>query len=358
LLALPDAEAHDAGARTIVRSGHQTKESAMISQAVRPLCRATATVLAISAVTLGSQAGAQTYPSNVIRIVVPTSAGTPPDIISRVVATEVSETEGWKVIVENRPGAVQTIAALDVLKQPADGYSIYALSLPVSAAPALLPNIPFKLDADFAPVIKVSTSYNVLVVNPEVPAKSVAELVMLLKGQPDKLNFSSGGFGTPAHLIGEMFKLQTGVRAAHVPYNQFPQAIADLLNGTNQYMFVTTLPVVDLVGAGKLRALAVTGPKRVAALQNVPTIVEAGFPELVVEDWVGLAVKSGTPQPIIARLNEATNRALATAKVRDALAKLGAEPAGGTAEEFSHLLKTQIAHWQRVTKESGIKMPQ
>jgi tripartite-type tricarboxylate transporter receptor subunit TctC len=330
----------------------------MISQAVRPLCRATATVLAISAVTLGSQAGAQTYPSNVIRIVVPTSAGTPPDIISRVVATEVSETEGWKVIVENRPGAVQTIAALDVLKQPADGYSIYALSLPVSAAPALLPNIPFKLDADFAPVIKVSTSYNVLVVNPEVPAKSVAELVMLLKGQPDKLNFSSGGFGTPAHLIGEMFKLQTGVRAAHVPYNQFPQAIADLLNGTNQYMFVTTLPVVDLVGAGKLRALAVTGPKRVAALQNVPTIVEAGFPELVVEDWVGLAVKSGTPQPIIARLNEATNRALATAKVRDALAKLGAEPAGGTAEQFSHLLKTQIAHWQRVTKESGIKMPQ
>ena len=118
-------------------------------------------------------------------------------------------------------------------------------------------------------MIKVSASYNVLVVNPAVPAKSMAELVTLLKSQPDKLNFSSGGFGTPAHRIGEMFKVQTGVRAAHVRYQQFPHAIADLLNRTNQYMFVTTLPVVDLIATGKLRALAVTGPKRVAALQDV-----------------------------------------------------------------------------------------
>jgi tripartite-type tricarboxylate transporter receptor subunit TctC len=301
---------------------------------------------------------AQTYPSNVIRIVVPTSAGTPPDTISRVIAQEVAESEGWKIIVENRPGAVQTLAGAEVLKQPADGYSIYALSLPVSAAPALLPNIPFRLDTDFAPVIKVSTSYNVLVVNPSVPAKSVEGLVTLLKSQPDKLNFSSGGFGTPAHLIGEMFKVQTGVRAAHVPYQQFPQAIADLLNGTIHYMFVTTLPVIDLVASDKLRALAVTGPKRVAALQEVPTIVEQGFPNLVVEDWVGFAVKAGTPADIISKLNEAMNKALAKPKVRDAFAKLGAEPAGGASSEFGNLVKMQIAQWSRVVKESGIKMAQ
>jgi tripartite-type tricarboxylate transporter receptor subunit TctC len=314
--------------------------------------------LAFGVVVCNSEAEAQVYPSNTIRIVVPTSAGTPPDIISRIIATELSESEGWKVVIENRPGAVQTIAGADVLKHPADGYSIYALSVPVSAAPALLANIPFRLDSDFAPVIKISTSYNVLVVNPSVPAKSVAELVTLLKGQPDKLNFSSGGFGTPAHLIGEMFKVQTGVRAAHVPYQQFPQAIADLLNGTNQYMFVTTLPVVDLVASGKLRALAVTGPKRVAALQGVPTIVEQGFPNLVVEDWIGFAVKSGTPTEVIAKLNAAINRGLGKPKVREALARLGAEPAGGTPSEFGTLLKMQIAHWGRVVKESGMRLPQ
>ena len=330
----------------------------MISHASRPLSRASAVLLVLGTLALDHQASAQTFPSNVIRIVVPTSAGTPPDTISRVVAGELSESEGWKVIVENRPGAVQTIAGADVLKQPADGYSLYAISVPVSAAPALLPNIAFRLDTDFAPGVKVSTSYNVLVVNPTVQAKSVSELVALLKGQPDTLNFSSGGFGTPAHLIGEMFKMQTGVRAAHVSYQQFPLAIADLLNGTNHYMFVTSLPVVDLVGSGKLRALAVTGPKRVAALQNVPTIVEQGFPSLAVEDWIGLTVKSGTSNEIIATLNTAINKALAKDKVRDALAKLGAEPAGGTPSEFGDLLKMQIAHWGKVIKESGIKMPQ
>ena len=170
-----------------------------------------------------------------------------PDIISRVIATALTNAEGWRVIVENKPGAVQTIGGSDVLKQPADGTSIFALSLPVSAAPAFLPNMPFKLDTDFTPVAKVSTSYNVLVTNPKVAAKSVAELVALLKSQPDKLTFSSGGFGTPAHLIGEMFKLQTGTRATHVPYQQFPQAIGDLINGTNQFQFIAMLPVVDLI---------------------------------------------------------------------------------------------------------------
>jgi tripartite-type tricarboxylate transporter receptor subunit TctC len=301
-----------------------------------------------------SEAVAQSFPSNAIRIVVPTAPSTPPDIISRVVAAELSDSEGWRVIVENKPGAVMTIGATEVLKQPADGYSLYALSVPVTAAPAFLPNMPFRLDADFAPVIKISTSYNVLVTNPTVPAKSVSELVTLLKSQPDKLTFSSGGFGTPAHLIGEMFKLQTGVKATHVPYQQFPQAIADLLNGTK---FITMLPVVDLINSGKLRALAVTGPKRIAAL-DVPTIVEQGFPNLVVEDWVGLALKSGTPNDVVTRLNAAINKALKTPKVRDALARVGAEPAGGTSAEFGHLITSQVAYWGKVVKDSGIKMQQ
>ena len=312
-------------------------------------------------VTLGistSVASAQPYPSNVIRIVVPTAPSTPPDIISRVIANELQSANNWRVIVENKPGAVMTIAGSDVIKQPADGYSIFAMSVPITAAPAFLANMPFDVEADLTPVAKISTSYNVLVVHPAVQANSVTELVALLKANPDKLNFSSGGFGTPAHLIGEMFKLQTAVKATHVPYQQFPQSIADLLNGTNQYMFVTTLPVVELIASGKLKALAVTGPKRLDNMKNVPTIVEQGFPNLVVEDWVGFTVKKGTPPEIVSALNKAINVALQKPEIRASLAKVGAEPAGGTPEEYGALLNSQLAHWAKVVKESGMKMQQ
>jgi tripartite-type tricarboxylate transporter receptor subunit TctC len=305
-----------------------------------------------------SRANADSYPSNTVRIFVPTTAGTPPDIISRVVAAEVAEAEGWKIIVENRPGALQTIAGTEVLRQPADGLAIYAMSIPVSSVPALMPNSPFRPEIDFVPVIKISSSYNVLVVNPSVAAKSVAELVALLKERPDGLNFSSAGFGTPSHLIGEMFKAKENVRATHVPYQQMPQAIGDLLSGTNQYMFVTTLPVVSLVSTGKLRALAVTAHKRIDALPDVPTVAEQGFPDLFVEDWIGFAVKAGTPGDIIAKLNTAFNKALAKPKVREAFAKLGADTAGGTADEFGSLLGAQVAYWSKLVRESGIKLPQ
>jgi tripartite-type tricarboxylate transporter receptor subunit TctC len=315
-------------------------------------------LLALSLAAATPEADAQSFPSRPIRIVVPTSPSTPPDIISRVIAGELSEGEGWQVVVENRPGAVQTLAASDVIKQSPDGYSILVISLPLMAAPALLPNLGFQLDTDLTPVIKVSVSYNVLVVNPSVPVKSVSELVSLLKSQPDKHTFSSGGFGTPAHLIGEMFKLQAGVRAIHVPYQQFPQAIGDLLNGTNQYMFITMLPVVDLIKTGKLRALAVTAPKRLSAVMDVPTIVEEAFPGLVVEDWIGFAVKTGTPNDVVVRLNQAINKALATPKVRESFAKLGAEPAGGTPAEYGAFYRSQMAHWAKVIKDSGIKMQQ
>jgi tripartite-type tricarboxylate transporter receptor subunit TctC len=313
---------------------------------------------AIGSLGMVSHAIAEPFPSNVIRIVVPTAPSTPPDIISRVIAAQLTDSEGWKVIVENRPGAVMTIAGTEVLKQKADGTSIYAMSVPVTAAPAFLPNMPFQLDRDFAPLIKVSTSYNVLVVNPSVAAHSVSELVTLIRSKPDTMTFSSGGFGTPAHLIGEMFKLKTGVRATHIPYQQFPQAIGDLINGTNQYMFITSLPVIELIESGMLRALAVTGPKRIPALKDVPTVVEQGFPDLVAEDWVGFAVKAGTPDDIVVRLNAAINAALGTPKVRQAFAKLGAEPAGGSPAAYGELVKSQIAHWDKIVKDANIKMDQ
>jgi tripartite-type tricarboxylate transporter receptor subunit TctC len=315
-------------------------------------------LVALTVLATTSPIDAQPYPSNTIRVVVPGAAGTPPDIMGRIVASELGESEGWRIVVENKPGAIQTIGLAEVLKQPADGYTVASIALGASAAPALLPNVGFRLNSDFAPVIKLASAYHVLVVHPDVPAKSLGELVALLKSQPDKFTFSSGGFGTPAHLSGEMFKLQTGVRTTHVPYQALPRAIADLLNGTNHYQFITPLPVLELIGAGKLRALAVTGPARLPVLKDVPTVGEAGFPDLIIQDWFGLLVKTGTPNEIVVRLNDATNKALAKPRVREAIAKMAAEPAGGTPAEFGQFLGSQVAHWGKVVKESGIKMHQ
>ena len=301
-------------------------------------------------------ARAQSYPSGVIRFVVPTSASTPPDILARIVANALADLEGWKTIVEDKPGAVMTLGIGEVLKQPANGLTVLSVTTPITAVPALMPNAGVDLDRDFAPVVRVGTGYNVLVVNPSVPVHSVAELVDFLKKAPGKHTFSSGGFGTPAHLLGEMFKLETGVQATHVPYNQFPQAIADLLSGVNTYQFITLLPVVQLINTGKLRALAVMGSKRNPALPDVPTIAEADYPQLVAEDWAGLLVKSGTPTGVIDRLNRTVNYALKTDKVREALAKIGTDVGGGTPQEFGAHLHAETVRWTKVIKDAGIKI--
>jgi tripartite-type tricarboxylate transporter receptor subunit TctC len=299
----------------------------------------------------------QTFPSSVVRIVVPTTTSSPPDILARIIATELSDREGWRVIVENKPGAMMTIGGTEVLKAPADGHTIYSITLQAAVAPALFPNVPFQLDRDFVPLIRVGTGYNLLAVHPSMPVNSVSGLIAYLKG-PGNHTFASGGFGTPAHLMGELLKLETGVQATHVPYVQFPQAIADLVSGTTTFGFLTVLPLVQLVKTGKLKALAVSGPERVAPLKDVPTISEAGYPKLTTEDWVGFMVKAGTPALVIGRLNDAINKALVTDKVRSALGELGTDPGGGTPEEFGATVRANIAHWAKVVKDAGLKINQ
>ena len=311
----------------------------------------------LAGILLPRRVAAQPYPTSLIRIVVPTGAGTPPDIISRMVADELSTNEGWQFVVEDRPGAFQINAMNDVNSHAADGYTLLTMAMPMTVTPALLPKTEVRPDVDFDLVIKMSKSYTVLVTTPSLPVNSLSELVALLKSTPGKFNFASAGFGTPSHLIGEMFALQAGVQATHVPYQQFHQAIADLISGNVQYMFVTTLPVIDLIASGKLRALAVTAPMRMDALKDVPSVAEAGFADLVVADWTGFASKRGTPSEITSQLNKAINKVLAEPKIRASFDKIGAVPVGGTAAEFADGIRTDVARWAKIVKDADIKLP-
>lgn len=306
---------------------------------------------------LAAPAIAQLGAERPLRVVVPFAPGTPPDVLSRIVANALGETEGWRVVVENRPGAIGALGAAEVLRQPADGMTLMAATLPMSAAAALMPDQRHDLVRDFAGVARISRSYNVLVVHPSVPAASTPELVALLRQRPDALNFSSPGYGTPAHLIGEMFLLRTDTRATHVPYNAFPQMIADLLTGTNQFMFVTTVPVLEHIASGRLRALAVTAPARLPSLPDIATTAEQGLPDIVMEDWVGFLARSGTPEAVVARLGAAVERVLANPATQAQIRRLGVEPATMTPDAFTRFVSADVALWGGVVRDRGIRIP-
>jgi tripartite-type tricarboxylate transporter receptor subunit TctC len=203
-------------------------------------------------------------------------------------------------------------------------------------------------------VAKIASGYLAVVVHPSVPATTIAELVALLKDRPDKFSFSSGGFGTPAHLAAEVFMLQTGTHATHVPYPQAQQRIADLLSGATQFAFFNTPAVVAHIASGKLRALAVTAPQRVAALKDVPTVDEQGFPGLRIVDWQAFTVRGGSPDDVITRLNAAVNRALDKRLVQDALLRIGYQATGGTPAELGALIRSEAAYWRKVVVDSRI----
>ncbi|HTP96153.1 MAG TPA: tripartite tricarboxylate transporter substrate binding protein [Burkholderiales bacterium] len=302
-------------------------------------------------------AHAQDYPAKPVRWVVPFPAGGPLDIVARVIGVRLSETWGQPVIVDNRPGAGGNIGAEVVAKSAPDGYTIVMGALSTHAVNvSLFRKLPYDPVRDFAPVTLISEVPNVLVVNPAVPAKTVAEFIAYARANPGKLNFASGSTGSAGHLAGELFKTMARVDMTHVPYKGAAPAVTDLLAGQVQLMFDNLASALPNIRAGRLRAIAVTTKKRSAFVPELPTIAESGLPGFDVSTWFGVMAPAATPRPIVNRLHDGIVRALAHPDVKERLAAMGAEPVGDTPEQFGAFVKSEIAKYAKVVKDSGARV--
>ena len=314
------------------------------------------TYLSIAGIYLCGDVTAQTYPDRPIRLVVAQTPGGSTDTVARVMARALTVPLGQQVIVDNRAGGGGNIGAELVAKAAPDGYTlILGTSSTFGVNPSLYPNLPYDAVKDFAPIIFVSVVPNVLVVPPMVPAHSVQELVSLAKAKPGSLNFASSGSGGGPHLAAELFKSQAGIDIVHIPYKGTGPAIADLLSGQVQMSFTTVVSVLPHIKSGKLRALAVTSPRRVQALPDIPTVAEAKYPGVNATSWNGMLAPAKTPAAIIARLNTEANKILSSPQMRENLLNQGAEPMGGTPAEFGAYVKNEVNKWGKVIKAAGIK---
>ncbi len=299
-------------------------------------------------------AGAQDYPSRPIHIVVPYTPGTGADILSRVLGPKISERWKAAVVTDNRPGATGNIGAAEAKAAAPDGYTLLLTATSFTTNPALKP-APFDPVKDFEPVALLATGALGVYINPAVPAKNMREFVALVKSQPGKLYYSSPGNGGPQHLAMELLKLETGMDIVHVPYKGAAGAISDLVGGHVQAMISALQTVAPHVHSGRLRMLAVMSAKRSDAFPDVPTLKEAGMPELEVETWYAMFAPAGTPNAIIMRLNGQLNELLKEADVKDVIAKQGLVPEGGTPQALGNRVKRELAAWTRVVKAAGIK---
>jgi tripartite-type tricarboxylate transporter receptor subunit TctC len=317
---------------------------------MRRLVQVTALVLLCTA--LGARAA---YPDHPIKVVHGFAAGGGADILLRTIIPAISENLGQQIIVEYRPGAGGNLAMEAVAKAAPDGYTLLMGTPGLATNRSLYAGLSFDPLKDFAPISLVGTVSNVLVVNPALPANSVAELVALAKLRPGALNYASSGVGTSLHLAGELFMLDTGTQIVHVAYKGGSQAQTDVMGGQVQMMFNVLPSALPQIQAGTLRALAVTGKTRSESLPNVPTMIEAGVPGYSALTWNGLLAPAGTPPEVIARLNEAIVKAMRSAAMKDLLAKIGQDPAWTTPEEFAAFLREETAKWSKVIAASGIK---
>ena len=306
---------------------------------------------------LPSPVAAQAYPARPIRIIVPYPAGGTSDILARSLGEKLTGALGQAVVVDNKPGANGNLGADLVAKSPPDGYTLLLADIGALAiSPSVYPTLPFDPVRDFAPVTMVAYSPHILVVNPAVPANSVQELVALAKAKPGKLNFAISGVGGAPHLAGVEFALRTGVKWEYIPYKGGSQAIADVAGGQADVTLNGMLATYPLVKGGKLKLLAVSSPRRVPAIPDVPTIAESGLPGFETGSWQGVVAPPGTPGEIVSRLNAEIGRILATPEMRDKLGNQGADVRTNSPDEFAAFIRAEKARWAKVVKDADVKI--
>ena len=299
---------------------------------------------------------AQSYPSKPIRLVLPYPPGGGTDVIARPLAQKLTEQLGQQVIVDNRGGAGGNIGMEFVAKSPADGYTLlFALTAQYAVNPSLYPKLPYDPVRDYAPISLLANAPYLLVVHPALPAKSVAELVALVKARPGQLSYSSSGNGSGAHLAGEMLRSLARVEIVHVPYKGAGPAMPDLIAGQVQLSFITYTAAGPHIKTGRLRALGVTTAKRSPTLPDLPAIGEtvAGYDSAV---WYGFAAPAGTPLEIVSKLNAEVLRVLAAPDFRSRITLEAVSPIGSTPEEFGSFMRSEIVRWAKVVKDSGAKV--
>jgi tripartite-type tricarboxylate transporter receptor subunit TctC len=316
-----------------------------------------ALVAGIALAPVAPPAGAQAWPAKPIKWVVPFAPGGTTDILARTVGEKLALALGQPVVIENKPGAGGGVGAEFVARAAPDGYTIMGGTISTHAINAsLYKNLPYDPVKDFVPIVLLARVPNMLVVNPDVPAKNVGELIVLLKASPGKYTFASSGNGTSQHLSGELFKSMSGTDMQHIPYKGSPPALQDVMGGQVTMTFDNITTAWTLAKSGKLRALAVTTASRSSIAPDVPTLAESGLPGFEVGSWQGVFAPAGTPPAIVRRLNAEIVRILGLPDVKEKLSGLGAELVGNTPEEFAVLVKAEVVKWADVVKKSGAKV--
>ena len=299
---------------------------------------------------------AAAYPDKPVRMVVPFPPGGGTDVVARAIALKLTEQWGQSVVVDNRPGAASMVGTEMLARAVPDGYTLGFVSMSHTINPSIHKKLPFDPIADFSPVALAATAPNVLVVNPGVGAKSVAELVQIAKSRPGKLNFPSSGNGGVSHLSMEMFRYAAGIDIVHVPYRGAGPALTALLANETQLMMATTPVALPQMKAGRLIALATTGLKRSSLAPEIPTVAEAGYPGFEADTWYGMLAPAKVPPALVNQANAAVTKMLTQADFKERLAHEGAQPAGGTPAQFAAHIKSEIEKWAKIVRMARVKI--